>query len=96
MRSWTKRQPTTRRQRTQMYRKCGKPCFLGTRKSFPICNPDCSLNRGGLQSAFIRAREMQTRAHTRKNKKHPEQYYRRIAGRAKMMMYPNQNIPLTD
>ena len=35
-RGWKKQQPN-RRQRTKMLKRCGKKCFLGAKKSFPIC-----------------------------------------------------------
>jgi hypothetical protein len=33
---WKKEQPSNH-QRTLMLKRCGKKCFLGTKKSFPIC-----------------------------------------------------------
>ena len=35
-RGWKNEQPSYR-QRSVMLKKCGKKCFLGTQKSFPIC-----------------------------------------------------------
>ena len=44
--------------RTVMLRKCGKKCFLGPRKSFPICTKGtCKVNPKGVYAAYIRARE---------------------------------------
>ena len=46
------------RARTVMLRKCGKKCFLGPRKSFPICSKGtCKVNPKGVYAALIRARE---------------------------------------
>ena len=46
------------RERTQMLRKCGKKCFLGPRKSFPICSKGtCKINPKGVEAAYIRARQ---------------------------------------
>ena len=52
-------------QRTRMYKKCGKKCFLGTKTKgdkkhpdFPICAKNtCKVNKKGLWAAFIRARQ---------------------------------------
>ena len=44
--------------RTVMLKKCGKKCFLGPRKSFPICTKGtCKVNSKGVYAAYIRARE---------------------------------------
>lgn len=54
---WSNQSPT-RKQRTTMYKKCGKKCFLGSRKSFPICSKNtCSINKKGLYAAYIRSRQ---------------------------------------
>ena len=43
---------------TVMLKKCGKKCFLGPKKSFPICARNtCKRNRKGIYAALIRARE---------------------------------------
>jgi len=52
-------------QKTHMYKKCGKKCFLGTKTkgnkkhpNFPICAKNtCKVNKKGLWAAFIRARQ---------------------------------------
>lgn len=73
---WSKLSPNTR-QRTQMLKKCGKKCFLGKKKSFPICAKNtCRINRKGIESAYIRARQWR--------KKHPS--YNKIARTAKRML----------
>ena len=44
--------------RTVMLRKCGKKCFLGPKKSFPICaKGTCRKNRKGIEAAYVRARQ---------------------------------------
>jgi hypothetical protein len=44
--------------RTVMLRNCGKKCFLGPKKSFPICaKGTCRRNRKGIEAAYIRARQ---------------------------------------
>ena len=44
--------------RTVMLRKCGRKCFLGPKKSFPICaKGTCKRNRKGIEAAYVRARQ---------------------------------------
>jgi hypothetical protein len=53
---WRKEAPT-RKQQTIMYNKCGKRCFLGSKKSFPICSKNtCKINKKGVYAAYVRAR----------------------------------------
>ena len=54
---WKNQKPSYR-QRTVMLKKCGKKCFLGTKKSFPICKKNtCKVSPKGVYSAYIRARQ---------------------------------------
>ena len=54
---WKNEQPSYR-QRSVMLKKCGKKCFLGTKKSFPICKKNtCKVSVKGVYSAYIRARQ---------------------------------------
>ena len=54
---WSKIAPSTH-QRTVMKRKCGKKCFLGPKKSFPVCAKNtCKISTKGLWAAYIRAKE---------------------------------------
>jgi len=78
LKGWSKQQPGTK-QRTTMMNKCGKKCFLGTNKTFPICTKNtCKVNKKGVYSAYIRAREYITIKGTRK--------YSNIASRAKRLL----------
>ena len=57
---WSKQKPTTH-QKTIMLNKCGKKCFLGPNKSFPICTKNtCKVNKKGVYAAYIRSREYST------------------------------------
>jgi hypothetical protein len=79
LRGWGKEQPGTH-QRTIMMKKCGKKCFLGPNKSFPICTKNtCTKNKKGIHAAYIRAREYMTIRGTRK--------YKKIANNAYKMLY---------
>jgi hypothetical protein len=45
-------------QKTVMMQKCGKKCFLGPKKSFPICKKNtCKRSKKGVYAAYIRARQ---------------------------------------
>ena len=57
---WSKQKPS-QRERTIMLRNCGKKCFLGPNKSFPICKKKtCKSSRKGIYAAYVRAREYST------------------------------------
>ena len=82
LRGWSKQQPGTH-ERTLMLRRCGKKCFLGPKKTFPICaKKTCKVNRKGLYSALIRAEEWSTLKRGKKG----SQKYRRIASKARRML----------
>ena len=54
---WKKMKPGYH-EKTVMLKKCGKKCFLGPNKSYPICKKNtCKVNSKGLYSAYIRARQ---------------------------------------
>jgi hypothetical protein len=77
---WSKQKPTTH-QRTVML-KCGKKCFLGPNKSFPICTKNtCKINKKGVYAAYIRAREYTTIKGTKK--------YKQIANKALKILNKN-------
>jgi len=62
-------------ERTVMMKKCGKKCFLGAKKSFPICVKNtCRLSRRGAFAAYLRAREYSAKT--------GKQKYSRVAKRA--------------
>jgi len=58
---WKKQEPSTH-QRTLMLQTCGKKCFLGKNKSFPICKKNtCKISRKGVYAAYVRARQYRSR-----------------------------------
>lgn len=64
-------------QRSVMLKKCGQKCFLGTKKSFPICKKNtCKVSPRGVYSAYIRARQ-----YSSKGRK-----YRIVSNKAKQML----------
>lgn len=57
-------------QKTVMLRRCGKKCFLGPNKSFPICKKNtCKVSTKGVYSAYIRAQQYHRKNISRKAKK---------------------------
>ena len=57
-------------QKTIMLKKCGKKCFLGPNKSFPICKKNtCTISSKGVYSAYIRARQYKRNNISKKAKK---------------------------
>jgi len=75
-RGWKNEKPGYH-QRTVMLRKCGKKCFLGSKKSFPICKKNtCTISNKGVYSAYIRARQYRTKG----------QKYRVISRKANRML----------
>lgn len=56
-RGWKSQKPGYH-QRTVMLKRCGKKCFLGPGKTYPICTKNtCKINPKGVYSAYIRSRQ---------------------------------------
>jgi hypothetical protein len=90
---WGKLAPKGK-QRTTMFRKCGKKCFLGRKTkgdkqhpSFPICaKGTCNVNSKGLYAAYVRAKQWGKTKKSYKGKSRPRygrRTYKRIARTAK-------------
>jgi hypothetical protein len=63
-RKWSRVAPRTIGDRSAVLAKCGRRCFLGPGKTFPICQrlgagnaKTCKIDRRGVQAAYSRARE---------------------------------------
>jgi len=57
-------------QKTLMMKRCGKKCFLGPNKSFPICKKNtCKVSSKGVYSAYIRAKQYHRKSISKKAKK---------------------------
>jgi hypothetical protein len=53
-----------------MLKRCGRKCFLGPGKTFPICKKNtCKVSSKGLHAAYIRAREWKHKNISRKARK---------------------------
>lgn len=86
LKGWSEQKPSYR-QRTVMFKKCGKKCFLGPKKTFPICTKNtCKINYKGLHAAYSRAREYET---ITKTKNANTKKYKDIANKAYRMLYKN-------
>lgn len=84
LKGWKDAQPRYH-EKTVMLKKCGKKCFLGPKKSFPICTKNtCKINRQGIHAAYVRAREYESITGTRSNR---SRKYRNIAKKAYKMLY---------
>jgi len=82
-RGWKDVKPTTHG-RTVMAKNCGKKCFLGSKKSFPICDMNtCDVDRRGVYAAYVRAKEWETRS---KRLNRSPSKYRKVAHKAKMLL----------
>jgi hypothetical protein len=82
-RGWKDVKPTTHG-RTVMEKKCGNKCFLGPKKSFPICDMNtCDVDRRGVYAAYVRAREWETRS---KRLNRSPSKYRKVSRKAKMLL----------
>ena len=76
--NWKKEKPSFH-QRTIMFNNCGKKCFLGPKKTFPICKKNtCKVSKKGVCAAFVRAREYLGKTGKRK--------YRNISVKARKMI----------
>lgn len=55
------------KQKTEMMKMCGKKCFLGTKKSFPICKKNtCKISKKGVYAAYVRSRQYHRKNISRK------------------------------
>jgi hypothetical protein len=68
-RGWKSQKPGYH-QRTLMLKRCGTKCFLGPKKTFPICKKNtCKISPQGIYSAYIRARQYKHNNISKKAKK---------------------------
>jgi len=86
---WAKQKPS-QKQRTAMYKRCPKKCFLGPKKSFPVCKKNtCKVSSKGLWAALIRAKEWGNKALSYKGKSRPthkRRTYKKVANKAERML----------
>ena len=90
---WGKQKPDAL-QRTTMYKKCGRKCFLGPPKkphpSFPICaKGTCKVNKKGVYAAYIRAKQWGKKQSSYKGKARPtmkRRVYTNVSSRANRIL----------
>jgi len=76
VRGWKREKPGFH-QKTMMCKNCGQKCFLGKRKSFPICKKNtCKVSSKGVYAAYMRARQ-----YSSKGRK-----YKKVASKAKKIL----------
>ena len=80
---WAKKSPKRGMERNKMMRKCGKKCFLGSKKSFPIFSKNTfKVNPKGVYAAYVRAKQWENQPSV--SKKHI--MYKRVAKKSKKML----------
>ena len=68
-RGWKNEKPGYH-QKTLMLERCGRKCFLGKDKKFPICKKNtCKISSKGVYSAYIRAQQYHNKNVSKKAKK---------------------------
>jgi len=76
--NWKNERPSFH-QRTVMKSKCGKKCFLGPKKSFPICKKNtCRISKKGVYAAFVRSQQYLNKTGRSK--------YRNVSAKAKRLL----------
>jgi hypothetical protein len=67
-RGWKREKPGYH-QKTVMLKNCGRKCFLGPDKKYPICKKNtCKVSSKGVYSAYIRSRQYHNKNVSRKAK----------------------------
>ena len=67
--NWKNEKPNYH-EKTVMLKKCGRKCFLGKKKSFPICKKNtCKISKHGLYAAYVRSRQYKHKNISMKAKK---------------------------
>ena len=98
-RSWSRVAPRSVGERSAVLSKCGRRCFLGPGKTFPICtrlgsgsgSSACKIDRRGVAAAYSRAREWAAITARKKRTASGARAYRRytaVARRARAILHP--------
>jgi len=97
-RKWSRVAPKTIGDRAAVLSKCGRRCFLGPGKTFPICarlgsgsgSGPCKIDRRGVAAAYSRAREWAAITSRKKRTAAGARAYRRytaVARRARAILH---------
>ena len=66
---WKNEKPSFH-QKTVMLKRCGRKCFLGPGKGYPICKKNtCKVSTKGVYAAYIRSSQYHKKNISRKAKK---------------------------
>ena len=98
-RGWSRVAPKSVGERSAVLSKCGRRCFLGPGKTFPICtrlgsgsgSGACKIDRRGVAAAYSRAREWAAITARKKRTASGAQAHRRyttVARRARAFLHP--------
>ena len=96
-RGWSRVAPRSVGERSAVLSKCGRRCFLGPGKTFPICtrlgagSGACKIDRRGVAAAYSRAREWAAITARKKRTASGARAYRRytaVARRARAILHP--------
>lgn len=100
-RGWSRVSPKTVKERSALLAKCGQRCFLGPKKTFPICARlgsraragagTCKIDRRGVVAAYSRAREWAAITARKKRTVAGARAHRRytaVARRARAILHP--------
>lgn len=96
-RNWSRDAPKSIGDRSAVLSKCGRRCFLGPGKTFPICARlgsgagTCKVDRRGVAAAYSRAREWSAITARKKRTAARARAHRRytaVARRAKAILHP--------
>lgn len=98
-RGWSRVAPKTVGERSALLSKCGRRCFLGSRKTFPICprlgasgsgsgSRDCKIDRRGVAAAYSRAREWASITARKKRTSAAHRRYTAVARKARAILHP--------
>ena len=99
-RKWSRMAPKSIGDRRAVLAKCGRRCFLGPGKSFPICarlgsgsgSGTCKVDRRGVAAAYSRAREWAAITARKKGSSmkaaRSHRRYTAVARRARAILHP--------
>jgi len=92
-RGWSRVAPKSIGERSALMSKCGRRCFLGSSKTFPVCAAgSCKVDRRGVAAAYSRAREWASitarKKRTSAKAARAHRKYTAVARRARSILYP--------
>ena len=90
---WSRVAPKTVGDRSALLSKCGRKCFLGPGKTFPICARSgsghggaCKISRRGVVAAYSRARQWASITARKKRTSSAHRRYTAVARKARAIL----------